>query len=292
LQQEKNTEGAEQRYKKCTFRKALARYRGHIMFIEQLNEWHDNDDNQKIIDAIEQLPLEERGFEIIGIYARALNNDGKYQEALDQLMAVEEAGKEDGAWNFRVGYSLYYLKRKSEAAEYFQRAIDHGDDCDDTREMLQYSLNDDPWDYLFEYIDKYEEIVNKYPEGKVTDYLNDSQITLLAYNFLYGQVSNGGFIQLIQNGYGGFIFNTPFTETIKTWGAEKTGVIVEKANIIYDTYKDQLEKETSIEEFSELYKEIKDFEPLEDEFYEIMDYETKIIKKYVEENVNEFEIDV
>jgi tetratricopeptide (TPR) repeat protein len=265
---------------------------GKMMFIEQLDKWHENDDHQKIIDAIEQVPLEERNFEIIGIYARALNNDGKYQEALDQLMAVEADGKENGVWNFRVGYSLYYLKRKPEAAKYFQRAIDLGDDCDDTRQMLEYSLKDDPWDYLFEYIDKYEEIVNNHPDGKVTDYLNDSQITLLAYNFLYGQVSNGGFIQLIQNGYGGFIFNTPFAETIKTWGAEKTGKIVEKANIIYNKYKDELDKETSMEEFSELYDEIKDFEPLEDEFYEIMDNETKIIKKYVEENTNDFEITV
>jgi hypothetical protein len=156
--------------------------------------------------------------------------------------------------------------------------------------MLKYSLVDDPWDYLFEYIDKYEEIINKYPNGKVTDYLNDSQIALLAYNFLYGQVSNGGFIQLIQNGYSGFIFNTAFSEIIKTWGAEKTGKIVEEANIIYNKYKNELEKETSMEEFSELYEKITDFESLEDEFYNIMDNETKIIKKYVEENINDFAI--
>jgi tetratricopeptide (TPR) repeat protein len=247
------------------------------MDIEQLKEWHDCNDHQKIIDAIEQLPLEERGFEIIGIYARALNNAGRYQGALDQLMAVEEHGKENGVWNFRVGYSLYYLKRKPEAAKYFQRAIDFGNNCDDTRNMLKYSLRDDPWDYLFEYTDKYVKIVNKYPNEKMTDYLNGSQITLLAYNFLYGQVTNGGFIQLVQNGYGKFVFNTPLSEIIKTWGAEKTGEIVEKANIIYEKYRKEFEEEKSLEEFSELYEKIKDFEQLEDEFYGIMDEETKII---------------
>jgi hypothetical protein len=158
--------------------------------------------------------------------------------------------------------------------------------------MLKYSLIDDPWDYLFEYIDKYEEIIQKYPDGKVTDHLNDSQITLLAYNFLYGQVSNGGFIQLIQNGYGGFIFDTAFSEIIKEWGAEKTGKIVEAADIIYNKYKDELEKETSMEEFSEIYEKITDFEPLEDEFYSIMHDETRIIKKYVEENTNDFAVTV
>jgi hypothetical protein len=267
----------------------------NAMFIKQLNEWHDSDDHQKIIDAIERVPSDERDFEIIGMYARALNNAGRYRDALDQLMAVEEQGKEDGVWNFRVGYSLFFLKRKPEAAEYIQRAIERGDDCDDTREMLKYSLKDDAddaWDYLFEYIDKYEEIIHKYPDGKITDYLNDSQITLLAYNFLYGQVSNGGFIQLIQNGYGGLVFNTVFAETIKAWGAEKTCKIVDEANIIYNKYKNELEKETSMEEFSELYEKIKDFEPLEEEFYGFMNDETEIIKKYVAENSNDFTITV
>jgi tetratricopeptide (TPR) repeat protein len=260
------------------------------MDIEQLKKWHESDEHQKIIDAVEQTPLAERDFEITGMYARALNNADRYQEALDQLMSVKEQGREDGVWNFRVGYSLYYLKSKPEAAEYFQRAIEFGDDCDDTRTMLALSLKDDPWDYLFEYVDKYEEILVENPNGKITDSFNDSQITLLVYSFLYGQVSNGGFIQLVQNGYGGLVFDSPFSEIIKTWGAEKTGEIVEKAGIIYNKYKDELEKEKSMEEFSELYSEITDFEPLEEEFFKTMENESNIVKKHVEDNASEFEI--
>jgi tetratricopeptide (TPR) repeat protein len=112
-------------------------------FIKQLNDWHISDDHQKIIEAIDLIPLEERGFELIGLYARALNNIEMYRQALAQLMAVEEKGKENGVWNFRVGYSLYFLRRKEEAAKYFQLAIDYGDDCDDTRLMLAYSLQPD-----------------------------------------------------------------------------------------------------------------------------------------------------
>lgn len=264
----------------------------HIELIKQLIVWHDNDEHESIINAIENLPRKEWDFEISGLYARALNNLDRYEEALDQLFMFENEGKENGVWNFRVGYSLYYLKRKPEAAEYFQRAIDYGDDCEDTRDMLKYSLIDDPWDYLFEYLDKYEKILNKYPNKKLTDHLNDSQITLLSYNLLYGQVTNGGFIQLIQNGYGAFIFDSPFSEMIKTWGAEKIAKIVDDANIIYNKHKDELEKEISMDEFSELYEKINDFEPLEEYFYEVMDSETKIIKDYVEKNINDFEINV
>jgi tetratricopeptide (TPR) repeat protein len=264
------------------------------MDIEQLKKWHDSDDNEKIIDAVERLPLEERNFEIIGLYARALINhqDGRFQEALNLLMSFEEQGKEDGVWNFRVGCCFYYLRRKPEAAKYFQLAIDYGDEWEETKEMLEDSLKaDDSWEYLFEYINKYEEILNKYPNGKMTDYFNAAQITLLAYHLLYGQVTSGGFIQFYHNGYGGFVFDSPFSKILKTWGAEKISEIVEKANVIYDKYKNELvEKKASRAEFLELYEKITDFEPLVDEFNDIKDEETKIIRKYVEENVNDFEI--
>ena len=36
--------------------------------------------------------------------------------------------------------------------------------------------------------------------------LNAPQITLLAYRILRDEVMDGGFVQLIHNGYGGFIF--------------------------------------------------------------------------------------
>jgi hypothetical protein len=134
--------------------------------------------------------------------------------------------------------------------------------------------------------------VKKRTDGERAEDLNDSQHTLLAHNFLYGQVSNGGFIQLIQNGYGGYIFDGPFSEIVKSWGAIKTAEIVDKAKIVYDKYKEELEQETTTEEFSELYKKIKDFEGLETEFYAVMDKETEIIRKYVEKNINDFVINV
>ncbi|MDR1317177.1 MAG: hypothetical protein LBK13_09925 [Spirochaetales bacterium] len=109
-------------------------------FIKQLIMWHDNDEHQQVIDAIEKLPRDDWDFEISGLYARALNNLKRFQEALDALNMFQDEGREDGFWNFRVGYSLYYLNREMEASEYFQRAIDFGDDGEDTRLLLKHSL--------------------------------------------------------------------------------------------------------------------------------------------------------
>ncbi|MDR1374753.1 MAG: suppressor of fused domain protein [Treponema sp.] len=108
--------------------------------ISRLEKWHDEDEHQKIIDAIEAMPRNTWNYELSGLYARALNNRERYEEALKILLPLEEAGREDGVWYFRVGYALYYLDREAEAAEYFQKAIDYGDDGEDTHCLLELSL--------------------------------------------------------------------------------------------------------------------------------------------------------
>ncbi|MCL2638680.1 MAG: DMP19 family protein [Oscillospiraceae bacterium] len=169
---------------------------------------------------------------------------------------------------------------------------------------------DDAWDYLFHFTDKYLEAVTKYPEA--VQEFNDSQLVLLTYNILYGEIMNGGFIQLIINGKA-FVFEPPFSETIKLWGAEKTAEIVDKAKIIFEKNKEELLRGEKLmvdyseargkitdkdeaellsrktaEEHSKIYNSIVDFEPLEDEFYDCADEETAAIKKYVQSNAEKF----
>jgi tetratricopeptide (TPR) repeat protein len=108
-------------------------------FIAQLVSWHEEDRHDRIIEAIEKLGREQWDYDIASLYARALNNAERYGEALDVLLELEDEGKEDGVWYFRIGYALYYLNREAEAAEFFRQAIEHGDDEEDTRLMLQAS---------------------------------------------------------------------------------------------------------------------------------------------------------
>lgn len=148
---------------------------------------------------------------------------------------------------------------------------------------------EDAWDFLFLFIDKYGEIIASDTQ-ETEEPFNGSQHTLMAFNFLYGEVANGGFLQLIQNGYGRYVFDTPFADTIRAWGAEQTAQIVEEARAVYEEHREELEKEVSIEEFSEMYDEYTDFEPLDDRFYEIMGDDLEIVKKYVENHLGEFAI--
>jgi tetratricopeptide (TPR) repeat protein len=111
-------------------------------FMDKLKKWHEDEQHQDIVDAIAKVPRSEWDYELSSLYARALNNLERYEEALEVLKPLEAEGKEDGLWYFRVGYSLYYLCKEAEAAEYFQKALDYGDDSEDTQQFLEASLKE------------------------------------------------------------------------------------------------------------------------------------------------------
>ncbi|MBR1645106.1 MAG: DUF4375 domain-containing protein, partial [Bacteroidales bacterium] len=48
--------------------------------------------------------------------------------------------------------------------------------------------------------------------------LSAQQVTLWAISILREEVSEGGFVQLIHNGWGPFFFQNPFARAIKDWG--------------------------------------------------------------------------
>ena len=153
-------------------------------------------------------------------------------------------------------------------------------------EVEKAKNQDDPGDFLSLFTDKYFKMLDENRE--IMQVFNASQHTLLAFYYLYGEINDGGFIQLIHHGYGAYVFDSPFVETIKSWGADELAKVMENAKTIYNKYKEKLEAEISIKELCGLYKEITEFEPLENGFDEIMDREAEMIKKYIEENINEF----
>lgn len=89
---------------------------------QQLNQWHAQDEHRNIIDAIEAIAPDERDYDMIGLLARAYNNDEQYHAALAQLALIEAQGKDDPLWNFRKAYAYFYLKRYQQAQPLFERA--------------------------------------------------------------------------------------------------------------------------------------------------------------------------
>jgi hypothetical protein len=118
--------------------------------------------------------------------------------------------------------------------------------------------------------------------------LNGSQHTLLAFHFFTKEMSEGGFVQLIQNGYGGYIFSNPFAKAIKQFGAIELSKLIYRAKEIYDPNKVKLERETTEEEFNALYVDFEVFDELEEIYFDIEEKQTAIIAAYVDEHLEEF----
>lgn len=118
--------------------------------------------------------------------------------------------------------------------------------------------------------------------------LNGSQHTLLAWHYFTTEMRDGGFVQLIQNGYGAYVFINPFAKAIKQFGAVELSKLIYKGREIYEPNRKALERETTEEEFNALYVEFEAFDELEETYFDIEEKQTALIAAYVDEHIEEF----
>lgn len=134
--------------------------------------------------------------------------------------------------------------------------------------------------------------VREYEQAMTDDFameqLNASQHTLLAYHYFLTQVVEGGFCQLIQNGYGLYIFDNPFAKVMRIWGLKDFSKLIYKAKEIYDAHKNDLIKERDEDEFMAMYEQYEAFDDLEEEFMDMEELVTTQIATYVDEHMDEF----
>lgn len=110
--------------------------------LEQIELWNQNDEHQRIIDAIEAMPQEERSPELISILARAYNNAADvedaplFRKAISLLESVAEELENEHTWNFRMAYAYYYLDQEGPALFYFERALESEPEDADTLRMI------------------------------------------------------------------------------------------------------------------------------------------------------------
>lgn len=118
--------------------------------------------------------------------------------------------------------------------------------------------------------------------------LNSDQITLLAYDILHNEVMDGGFVQLIYNRYGSFLFRNPFAKAIKGWGIDELASLVKKAGKLYFKYKNEIERECTDDEFMAMFEQYPEFDDLDDLFVENEETWTGMVACYVDEHIERF----
>ena len=113
--------------------------------LKQCQKWHEESKQHKIIDALEAIPAEERTPEMDSELARAYNNladphkptcKEMLKKALALLKPHEEYFEDDYYWNFRMGYSYFYLDQEGRALRYFEKALEARPDDEDTMQLI------------------------------------------------------------------------------------------------------------------------------------------------------------
>ena len=118
--------------------------------------------------------------------------------------------------------------------------------------------------------------------------LNGWQHVLLSYRYFQQEVMEGGFCQLIQNGYGPYIFDNPFAKVMREMGLHDFSKMLYKAKRVYDENKRELTRERTDEEFMALYEQFPQFDDLEDWYIENEEEITARIAFYVDEHLDDF----
>lgn len=118
--------------------------------------------------------------------------------------------------------------------------------------------------------------------------LSYGQKALYYWWYVDAQVTNGGFTQFYYNGYGKYV--PTIIKSLKYIGDEKMAELVNRSYELYlkENKKIKDARKGGLEAFSNLYKEIKDFDELDDEYYNLNEQTMKKVEKYIRENPNEF----
>ena len=163
--------------------------------------------------------------------------------------------------------------------------------------MIEVKIQDQTLQHAAEegmdaFVQAFVDAINNAIGGQLTaenmQQLNADQITLLAWSILHEEVMDGGFVQLIHNGYGAFIFKNPFAAAMREWGIDDLKRLIRKVHPLYMKHHEAIEADCTDDEFMALFEQMPEFDDFDDEFVENEERWTAMIAHYIDEHINRF----
>lgn len=97
--------------------------------------------------------------------------------------------------------------------------------------------------------------------------LSAEQHAMLCYRYVLDEVMEGGFIQLILNGYAPYVLEGPFPMVVKKeWEMKDFSKLLYEAKREYHKHQEELSRDMDDEEFMALYEQLEDLNELGDDF--------------------------
>lgn len=157
-----------------------------------------------------------------------------------------------------------------------------------TDEALRKGAEEGMDGFIKVFTDKYMEVTGGEINAETMPLLNGYQHSLLGYHLFREEVNEGGFVQLIQNGYGPYIFDNPFAKAMRLFGAKEFSKLIYEAKKIYDANRADLEKDCDDDTFMAMYEQYEAFDNLEEAFMDMEELVTAQIAEYVDNNIEQF----
>ncbi len=160
-------------------------------------------------------------------------------------------------------------------------------------DIEECARNSSALDFITSITDIYLQHIGGRLTQKNMNMLNTNQHTLLAYRWMTEEVMEGGWIQLIQNGFAGYILEGPFPLVLKReWGMKELSKLIFDVRHEYHLHREELESDKTDEEFMALYEQLETLNDLGDEFLdEYQESTTPAVRDFVVNNALRFTID-
>lgn len=122
------------------------------------------------------------------------------------------------------------------------------------------------------------------------DMLSAEQHAVLCYRYVLDEVMEGGFIQLILNGYAPYVLEGPFPMVVKKeWGMKEFSKLLYEVKKEYHKHLEELSQDMSDEEFMALYEQLEELNELGDDFLDEHQEEvTPAVAKMIVENLDKY----
>ena len=143
-------------------------------------------------------------------------------------------------------------------------------------------------EFLLVVVNAFRKEVGEELTAEAMEKLSSEQITLWAYILLRDELCDGGFIQLIHNGYGDFFFLNPFAKAMRLWGLKDLSKLIYKGREFFELHGAEIKKPCSDEAFMALYERFPEFDDLDDEFMEHEEEYTTRVAQYMDEHLLDF----
>lgn len=145
------------------------------ILLKQLETWHETGDYQKIIERLENYP--EHNYDTIGHLARAYNNRGAcgdFDKAVELLKMVEDFGRQDPLWYYRLGYAYYSMGNYLEAVRNFEIAAELDPEDEDSQALLLYCTEQLMGELADDLQEENIEVYSEEEMDLISDYIADT----------------------------------------------------------------------------------------------------------------------